>query len=90
MAALLQISFLLPFSKPNSGEKRPWANPGVRSITEGFDVDFKWMSVLFQRGFNHEIVQGTQHESSDVLEPRCSNLSVFSTELNYKSAEDYV
>lgn len=62
LALLMQISFLLPFSKRNNGEKRPWANPGIRSITEGFDVDFKWVSVIFQRGFSHDIVQGTQPE----------------------------
>ncbi|KAG0623288.1 hypothetical protein M758_3G162800 [Ceratodon purpureus] len=63
-----KISFLLPFSKPKSGEKRPWANPGIRSITEGVDVDFKWMSVLFQRGFNHEIIRVRQMVLRSFLE----------------------
>jgi hypothetical protein len=78
-APLLQISFLLPFSKPKSGEKRPWANPGIRSITESVDVDFKWMSVLFERGFNHEIVRGTQENQTILTSSKNSY-----TTLNYQ------
>lgn len=61
----MQISLLLPFSKPKSGELRAWANPGIRSSTEGVDIDFKWISVLFQRGFDHKSPQG--HISGEAL-----------------------
>lgn len=61
MLSWLQMSFLLQFTnlKGESNDASPyWAGNWTQKKTCDIDVNFMWISVLWQRGFDHKNPQG--------------------------------